>query len=171
MASNSKLYRIGLRLKHSENDLPCPVQYFAFGGVTFHQHTEKVSGFGASTRRERVQGGYASLTDEQKSALLSELDSVRVQFLSLNPDGSPKVTVDDTLDPPREFVRARLVKTNVAGFIPRETDLKLHGWLFMQPCEAAELEFSDPPAIEDPAALSTHDRSRDVEPTAKSRKS
>jgi len=129
--------------------------------VTFHQYTEKVSGFGVSTRRERVQGGYATLTDEQKAEILAELDQLRVQFLSTNPDGSPKVTTDDTLDPPVEFVRARVVKLGVAGYVPRENDVKLHGWVFMEVAQApTEFEFNDPPSIAAPRVLAEASKSR-----------
>lgn len=147
--SKSLPYHIGLRRTHSENGLPCPVQYITIAGVTFHEFTERVSGYGADTRRDRVQGCYVKLTDEQLQAVHGKLENLVVQFRSVDPaTGKPKVVVDDSLDPPRAMVRARVMDKTVPGYLPRSSDMPLHGWLYMvQESAPGALAYEDPPSV------------------------
>lgn len=149
-ATTPRRYHLGLRAKNAESGLPCPVDYITLAGVTFHKHTEKVTGWGPQTKRQRVQGGYAMLTDQQIADVKKALDKTRVQFLARDPQtGQPKVYTDDTQEPPRQYVRARIVTVGVRGYIPKDTDVRLDGWLYLVPQEAPTVyEVQDPPSVD-----------------------
>jgi hypothetical protein len=125
------------------------VDSITLAGVTFHRYTEKVTGWGPETRRERVQGGYVELTQAQLKAIREDLSTKCVQFLSHDPKtGDVKVYVDEKADPPRSYVRGRVFTKNVRGFIPRSTDCALDGWLYAREQLTPTIyEIKDPPSL------------------------
>lgn len=142
-------YHLGLRDFNEKNGLPCPVGSLTLGGVTFHRQTEKVTGWGPETRRQRVQGGYVVVSPKQLDAIRVDLDRKLVRFMAHDPaTGEVKVYVDDKADPPRSYVRARIMELGTPGFEPKGTDCRLDGWLYMVPQEEPTIyEAADPPSL------------------------
>ena len=148
-AEQATRYHLGLREFNELNGLPCPVDSITLGGMTFHRYTEKVTGWGVDTKRQRVQGGYADLTPTQHKAVLDDIAEKRVQFLAHDPaTGKIKVYVDDKSEPVRKYVKARIVTAGVRGYNPRPTDMRLDGWIYLAPQLAPTIfEVADPPSL------------------------
>jgi hypothetical protein len=134
---------------HPCRGLPCPFDSITLAGVTFHKRTEHVTGWNAETRRQEVMGGYVELTPEQVAAVQADIGQKRIQFQSHDPDTKrPKVYEDDSTDPPRRYVKGRVITVGVKGVIPHATDTNIHGWLYMTPQEAPTVfEQQEPDSI------------------------
>lgn len=170
-ATSARRYHVGLRA-HDARGNPCPFHQLILNGVNFHRFTERVTynDETRASRRDKVQGGYVTLTEEQVARIKHELDHIK-RFAWLNKrktaarevhlyDQDVVVPVMARLEGTNELIRTgeRVVAragdpvNKSLGSFPWGGLQKLHPWVYMLPApELTPYEWSDPPSILDDA--------------------
>lgn len=129
MTAKTTTYHIGLR-HFNEKGQACPFGSVVLGGHSVPLYTEKVTGYGAETRRDRRPGAYVQLNKGEMARLKRELDNKVVRWRAT------RKWRDEGSGDLMEMRIARLLDKTARRFHANaEKDTTLHSWVYVVPRE------------------------------------
>jgi len=139
LQEGESLYQIGVNTN-------CPVHQATVGGQCFPRMSEKVSGYGAETVRQPINGAIVVMQSGQPERIMEEIKFKLIR----STDG--------------KRARARIVDTRSKRYRANRQDVPLADYVYMRPLDARD----DPHAEVAEVTLSGKDpRAEDEQPKAK----
>jgi len=117
--TQDKLYRYGV-------NPDCPVHKVTVGGLVFVRYSEEVSGYGADTKRNKINGQVGRVSEETRKKVLADL-----KYKIIRSTAGKKA-------------RSWIVDSRVRGYRPFERDQPAANFVYMEIMEDRESPYEVP---------------------------
>jgi hypothetical protein len=117
--TKDKLYRYGV-------NPDCPVHKVTVGGLCFVRYSEEVSGYGADTKRNKINGQVGRVSEETRKAVMADL-----KYKIIRSTAGSKA-------------RSWVVDTRVRGYREFERDQPAASFVYMEIMEDRESPYEVP---------------------------
>lgn len=154
------LWHVGLRHENKAGER-CPFAGVILGGHSFPLYTEKVSGYGQETRRDRRAGAYVPLDDVDMAKVQEDLEAMVVRWKATR-----KWRDEDTGEL-MEMKTARRLNRRARRFSALPDDTTMHSWVYMKRHTAPRPEEQlEPEALDSSAPWDTKTKGKGAKATA-----